>query len=495
MKIKDNKVDSGDQGKLWKGLLTAAIITTMGCGYLEDAETIDKNVADMFKTISEIGFPPLVFLDDNFLEDVKLTVCNVHLANTLANAIVNPLAFLVSNVKDKKLVSTTEAAMKEAVAFVADPTTAPRLVGSNTWAWGLANQAASSRHINDAKIAVAILIIASGKTAKATGGSEGLNASAIRAANICATFPPEVLEVSGSLCNANAIIATYLGVPNAVAVKEVVFAASREPAKRLWNNMIRRAHLWKVPADLQEMDSASDYTREYKNRCIDINYLAWCRGARVNETGDVKMSEIHSSFVVPSGVLFKEHFSAILAAIGDASSAVLNTPTAIQVSWQGTLNGMPPPPSPPNSPPSSPMITTERGIVNVHLDIAQAGEVMKFNPRGALLNFAVSRAERWAGEGERYTPHPPEGTEAALPLGLSILSGACSARSHFFGVLREVAITGDVLSKAPAGKLPDGIFFPLLGGGTDIASASNPQTARTVTICVSSNGALDMFPE
>jgi hypothetical protein len=510
MNIKNSKIDFKNQKKFLKRLAVTTMLTAITCGYFENAAAeFNANVSAMFR--EAIDCPSLIDAHTTPPTEEELITCNVHLANTLANAIANPLAFLISN-GDADPVPATPDAMRKAADFV---TAAPAPGGAQprgaAGAWGLVDPARAydtivaalnvppgdiapraaegniPQHIIDAKKAVAVLIVASAKAAKAAGaGALGLNASAIRAAAVYDALPKETTDAPCS--NADAIVAAYLGVPGAAAVRAAggLPADDHDPAKKLWDYMIGYARLWKIPANLNDTQT-------------DINYLIWCRAAHVGDSQQTGIPGSHSSFIVPPDASFSSHFSTILNVINRASSTVLSAPipTAIRVSWKNTLNGMPPPDN-------SPTLATDFHV-NVHLDAVGAGvsqelgNAIKSNLRVAPLDFTVTKPEGWVGQGRilyRGTPPlPPEEIAAALPIGLNI-EGRHDVRNCFIGTLREVAITRAALAGAAlADAVPNGAFLPLLEGGAEVARVSNPQGVKTVTICVTGNGVRELFPE
>jgi hypothetical protein len=127
------------------------------------------------------------------------------------------------------------------------------------------------------------------------------------------------------------------------------------------------------------------------------------------------------------------------------------------------------------------------------------GKVIKSNLGAAPLDFAVIKSTGWAGSGVGMysgwdSPRQPERIEAALPSVLGIKGDLCdmrNMRSHFIGVLREAEITKIAL----AGTIPEGAFLPLLNGNAGVASASNPQDVKTVTISINKDGISELFPE
>jgi hypothetical protein len=485
MNIKNSKIDFENQKKFWKRLAVTTMLTAITCGYFENAAAeLNANVSAMFR--EAIDLPLLINAHTTPPTAEELITCNVHLANILANAIVKPLAFLISNGGADPV-----PAIERVAAFVAAPT--PRGAQPRegvAGAWGNVPQ-----HIIDAKIAVAVLIVASAKAAKAAGtGAPGLNASAIRAAAVYDAFSKETSDAPFS--NADTIVAAYLGVPGVAAVPAARRLPADDhggPAKKLWDYMIGYARLWKIPANLNATQT-------------DINYLIWCRAAHVRDTNQGTPG-IHSSFIVPPCASFSSHFLNILAGIDYSSSAVLGQvplpnpiPNAIRVSWKNTLDGMPSLPPPPHN---CPTLATDDFSVNIHLDAVESGaatlwigKVIKSHLGVSPLDFAVAKSKKWAKEGagndgERNSPYPLAEIENALPIGFGTAINGRTARNNLIGTLREVAITRAALD----GAVPRGTFLPLLNGGDGIASASNPQLVKTVTICVTSNGVTELFPE
>lgn len=502
-----------------KKLLATTVMTAVFFAHLEDVGArLNANVSALLRETNDS--PPIIDAYNAVPGAAQLSICNRDLANILATAVFRPIAYIASG----SLNPVPHQVRAAALAFVATAPapggavggaavpaplnfaavrTAIGLIAPGPVVLNVANiqQAA----INNAKAAAARLIVASAKATNAAiannGGNAvpGLNAAAIRAK---ATVDAVNAAVLGNVYaqpaqNADDILAAFLAVPGAINVVAAAGpipapAVNAGPALNLWEHLLERGHLWQIPANLLAAQGAAlGPAIANANQNIDANYIIWNRAARVR-TGAVPVPNlIHTSFVVPGGGAFAAQFATIFTAANLTAGAAMGNSDLLHVSWNNTLDGMPPPANHP--------FLAGNGV-NVHLNIGAAGgpiagpagNVIKADLTGNPLNATITPI---GGGGNTQAIPLVTLHGAAAPVANGFVAGQhnTNIRNEFFGTLQEVAATHAVLVANPGAIAA--LFNPLLGGVV-AAHASAPQPIGTVSISVAPNGDMStMFPE
>jgi hypothetical protein len=301
----------------------------------------------------------------------------------------------------------------------------------------------------------------------------GINAAADRAvrtvAAVCAAGIPEI-GISGGIAIANlrglfaiprgataaaaivravaaadALISVFLDIggiaiaapPNVLAVPDVAPVVAGIMARRIWNHMMERGHLWEVTAGLAGV-------------AADLDFIEWNRGARI-ATGVNKPVIEHSAFVVPppgigvaGGANFAATFGNILhaAEIASFNAVVLAIPGPLsgmmQVSWGKNSSDL-----------------------NIDLDVSETMPGGVIAPDPAIPAISIIKANLGALEVDFFS-NPDTTADAAV----------------VSATLSEVENSHSALN----GAVPTDTFMPLYKTTAAPATAAAPQPVKIIRI-------------
>lgn len=479
--------------KLWMKCIVFAF--TIILAYAEESKAkFDANVRALLKAIA-CGLP----LAEAEINDGDLSRCNACLADIIANAVVRPLAF-IAEINGAQPVAVGLVTQNATNNFIVNcPAPGTQIPAAAPGPWGLVDPQAvrnaigiaagpglqligpEPQYLQKAKLAAARLIVAAGRAAigariNAAAGIvvPNMGQAAIRAEAVVYALPGDAALFSGipnavvPPAQANAadrIVASFICAPGAGQVPVPAAGPNLNgavnPAQYLWNHLLERAHLWKIPAAL-----ALATPRE-----IDLNYIACARAARVGTTPPqlpVPGAE-HSAFVVPSGMLINTHWLNVLQNLWQSS--VPNFAN-MNVSWDQTMNGI--------IIPHNMLLAQWR--CHIHISAINATSTMiKCDLTTHPLNAQPApTGGNTGGAAVNNIPDPPIGHAPVVNAGI---------RNTLVATLREAVAVSSALPGMFGG------FLPPTDRGVTPASASNPQPLNIVTIYVDNNASVaSMFP-